>query len=270
MKTKVLFFITCILLASVNGFAQKNTIKGDGKIVTKEIAISNYDKISYVGHLDIEYEQSDAAPYLRIMVDENILPYLEIKMKGKTLTIQPKNEKELLNDYSYSLNLQPTVCEIKTNSRELKEISAVGSGEFIAKTSLKVDRLEISIAGSSSINFEHLLEARKVDFNVAGSGDINATRIKVDNLNCSVAGSGNILLKGEAERSDMSVAGGGDINAFDCTVREAECSVAGGGDIKVFATEQLDASIAGGGNIRYKGDPEVSKSVIGGGSIKNN
>lgn len=270
MKTKVLFFIISILLVSANGFAQKNTIKGDGNIVTKEIAISNYDEMSYVGRMDIEYEQSDAAPYLKIMVDENILPYLDIKVKGKTLIIQPKNEKKFYDEFSHSLNLQPTVCEITTNSRELKDISAVGGGEFIAKTPLKVDRLYISIAGSSSINFENLLEARKIDFNVAGSGDINATQLKVDHLDCSVAGSGNILLKGEAERGDMSVAGGGDISAFDCTIRKAECSVAGGGNIKVFATEQLDASIAGGGHIRYKGDPEVSKSVIGGGSIKNN
>ena len=270
MKTKALFFITCILLATTNGFAQKNTIKGDGNIVTKEVSISNYDEISYVGRMDIEYEQSDAAPYLRIMVDENILPYLDIKVKGKTLIIQPKDDKKFHKEFSHSLNLHPTVCEIKTNSRELKDISAVGGGEFRVKTPLKVDRLYISIAGSSTINFEKLLEARKVDFNVAGSGDINATQLKVDNLDCSVAGSGNIQLKGEAERGDMSVAGGGDISAFGCVIRKAECSVAGGGNIKVFASEQLDASIAGGGNIRYKGDPELSKSVIGGGSIRNN
>lgn len=79
---------------------------------------------------------------------------------------------------------------------------------------------------------------------MAGSGDINATKLKVDNLDCSVAGSGSILLKGEAERGDLSVAGGGDISAFGCILRKAECSVAGGGDIEVHASEQLDASIA--------------------------
>ena len=46
-------------------------------------------------------------------------------------------KKKYFNGNSYGLNLQPTVCEIKTSSRELKEISAVGGGEFIAKSLLK-------------------------------------------------------------------------------------------------------------------------------------
>lgn len=261
--------MVCIWLLTTNGFAQ-NTIKGDGKIITKEISISDYDEISYVGKVNIEYEQSNASPFFKITIDENILPHLNIKIKGKTLIIQPKDEKKYFNGNSYGLNLQPTVCEIKTSSRELKEISAVGGGEFIAKSPLKTDKLDISIAGSSTINFDKQLEARKINFSVAGSGDINATQLKVNNLDCSVAGSGSILLKGEAERGDLSVAGGGDISAFGCVLRKAECSVAGGGDIEVHASEQLDASIAGGGHIRYEGDPELSKSVIGGGSIKKN
>lgn len=124
--------MVCIWLLTTNGFAQ-NTIKGDGNIITKEISISDYDEISYVGKVNIEYEQSNASPFFKITIDENILPHLDIKIKGKTLIIQPKDEKKYFNGNSYGLNLQPTVCEIKTSSRELKEISAVGGGEFIAK-----------------------------------------------------------------------------------------------------------------------------------------
>ena len=135
--------MVCIWLLTTNGFAQ-NTIKGDGNIITKEISISDYDEISYVGKVNIEYEQSNASPFFKITIDENILPHLDIKIKGKTLIIQPKDEKKYFNGNSYGLNLQPTVCEIKTSSRELKEISAVGGGEFIAKSPLKADKLDIS------------------------------------------------------------------------------------------------------------------------------
>ena len=120
MKTKAFFFMVCIWLLTTNGFAQ-NTIKGDGNIITKEISISDYDEISYVGKVNIKYEQSNASPFFKITIDENILPHLDIKIKGKTLIIQPKNEKKYFNGNSYGLNLQPTVCEIKTSSRELKE-----------------------------------------------------------------------------------------------------------------------------------------------------
>ena len=176
--------MVCIWLLTTNGFAQ-NTIKGDGNIITKEISISDYDEISYVGKVNIKYEQSNASPFFKITIDENILPHLDIKIKGKTLIIQPKNEKKYFNGNSYGLNLQPTVCEIKTSSRELKEISAVGGGEFVIQSPLKADKLDISIAGSSTINFDKQLEARKINFSVAGSGDINATQLKVDNLDIS-------------------------------------------------------------------------------------
>ena len=147
--------MVCIWLLTTNGFAQ-NTIKGDGNIITKEISISDYDEISYVGKVNIKYEQSNASPFFKITIDENILPHLDIKIKGKTLIIQPKNEKKYFNGNSYGLNLQPTVCEIKTSSRELKEISAVGGGEFIAKSPLKTDKLDISIAGCIPLSEGHI------------------------------------------------------------------------------------------------------------------
>lgn len=267
MKTRVFFFISCLLLTAVGCWAQSKTVKGNGNVITKEIPISDYDEISYVGKMNIEYKQSDGAPSLTVKVDENILSNVEIKVKGRTLVIQPKYEKKSFGRNS-SLSLDPTVFEIKTNSRSLKDIDAVGAGEFKVLSPLSGDKLEVSIAGSSTVHFTKLLEVRKAEFSVAGSGDLIAAKLKADNLDCSVAGSGSIKIEGEVERSDLSVAGGGDIHTFGCKQRKAECSVAGGGDIEVYAVEQLDASIAGGGDIRYEGDPKLSQSVIGGGSIR--
>ena len=99
MKTKAFFFMVCIWLLTTNGFAQ-NTIKGDGNIITKEISISDYDEISYVGKVNIKYEQSNASPFFKITIDENILPHLDIKINGKTLIIQPKNEKKYFHGKS--------------------------------------------------------------------------------------------------------------------------------------------------------------------------
>ena len=85
--------MVCIWLLTTNGFAQ-NTIKGDGNIITKEISISDYDEISYVGKVNIEYEQSNASPFFKITIDENI-PHLDIKKKGKDLVHPPQKEKKI-------------------------------------------------------------------------------------------------------------------------------------------------------------------------------
>ena len=39
----------------------------------REIKISDYDEITFVGSADFEYEQSDKAPYLSVTIDENLL-----------------------------------------------------------------------------------------------------------------------------------------------------------------------------------------------------
>lgn len=73
--------MVCIWLLATNGFAQ-NTIKGNGNIITKEISISDYDEISYVGKVNIEYEQSNASPSFKITIDEKHTAPPQHKSKG--------------------------------------------------------------------------------------------------------------------------------------------------------------------------------------------
>ena len=73
--------MVCIWLLATNGFAQ-NTIKGNGNIITKEISISDYDEISYVGKVNIEYEQSNASPSFKITIDETNTAPPQHKSKG--------------------------------------------------------------------------------------------------------------------------------------------------------------------------------------------
>lgn len=277
MKTRLSILFTCMLLTATCGFAKSRTIEGNGKLVTKEISIKEYDEISALGEATIEYEQSSASPYLKVTVDENILPYLEIKIKGKTLHIgysekyndEKTEETDRYGDrFRSSAQLKPTRYIIKTNSQNLKDISLVANCKLIINSNFKAERVSGSIAGGGTIDFNQSTDIHKGNFSVAGSGNVYLRKFRATSLECSVAGSGNIQLNGKVDRAQFSVAGGGDIEGYSCEARKAECSVAGGGNIQVYATDQLDASIAAGGKIRYKGDPTVSKSTVAGGSVK--
>ena len=280
MKTKASILLTCMLLIIACGSANAKTIQGNGKLVTKEISIKDYDEISALGGATIEYEQSSASPYLQVTVDENILPYLDIQVKGKKLNIgynRDRNDDEVYekedkfghkNTYRTSANIRPTKYVIKTNSQTLKDISLVAGCQLIIKSNFKTDHINSNIAGGGSIDFSQSTDFNKGDFSVAGGGSMYLRKFKATSLECSVAGGGNIQLNGKVDRADLNAAGGGDIEGYSCEARKAECNVAGGGSIQVYATDQLDASIAAGGKIRYKGNPTVSKSTVAGGSIK--
>lgn len=264
MNTRNSLFIICMLLIVTCGFAKGRVIEGNGKVITKEISVADYNAISLAGINEFEYEQSDAAPYFEITVDENILSYLEIEVKGKTLSVGPKKEGSF-NSY----NIRPTVCKIKSNSSNMESLNAAGSGNFVVGSPLKINKLEINQAGSGSVRFNKLVEGYKGEFNLAGSGSILISNIKVESLNCSLAGSGEIQVKGIADRASYSVASSGGIKAFGCKVGKADCSIAGSGSIYVNAVDRLDASVMGSGDIRYQGTPALSKSVMGSGKVKS-
>ncbi|RHJ82706.1 head GIN domain-containing protein [Parabacteroides sp. AM08-6] len=283
MNTKLFILISCLLLIATSSFAKSRTVKGNGNLVNKEISIKDYDAIEALGGVTIEYEQSSASPYLQLTIDENILPYLDIRVKGKTLSIGFKDESDDYYDddddesiqinngevkYRSGLSISATKYIITTNSETLKDINLVGGCHMNINSKFKAERFNANIAGSGSINFSKPTDIHKGDFSIAGSGEINLRTFRMTNLNCSIAGGGEINLNGKADKADYSVAGGGNIYGYNCNVKKAECSVAGGGSIQVYATEQLDASTAGGGKIRYKGNPTISEDVVAGGSIK--
>ena len=173
MKTKVSLLIACLLI-TLTGFAFTNEkVEGNGNIITKEISISDYNEISTVGVMEFVYEQSDAAPYLKIMIDENLFPLLRVQVDGKELIIGPKKIKEnSRNGNSY--NLQPTKFKVITNSREIKELNVVSSGDFIIASPINIGKLEINMAGSGNILLEKKVEGNKLEINLASSGSVLA------------------------------------------------------------------------------------------------
>lgn len=265
MNTKTLFFIFCLLMISLDSFADNRNVKGNGTLITQEIAISDYEEISVVGNVDFRYEQSDATPFLEITIDENLLPLIQAKVEGKSLIVGPKDRNGNGNS-SYSLN--PTSFLVKTNSRNMKEMNVVTSGSVAVTSPLKISRLEINMAGSGTVRFNKIVEGNKLECNLAGSGEIVAKSLKVESVGCSVAGSGSVEIGGNAERASYSVASSGSIQAFHCKVRKADCSVAGSGTIEANTSDYMDGSVVGSGNIHYEGNPEVSQSVMGSGSVE--
>lgn len=268
MKTKVFLLIACLFITAT-GFAFTNkTVEGNGNIITREISISDYNEISTVGVMEFVYEQSDAAPYLKITIDENLFPLLQAQVDGKELKVGPKRiDENSRNGNSY--NLEPTTFVVVTNSREIKELNVVSSGDFIFASPMNLDKLEINIAGSGSVVLKKKTEGNKLEINLASSGSVIATDINLQTIRCSLAGSGTIQIGGKANRAEYNLAASGSINAYDCITQKSECNIAGSGNIQVYAQNQLEANIVGSGKVYYKGNPTTSKNIIGSGKLKN-
>lgn len=243
MKRTIMSLVCLICMAALCGTLRAETIKGNGKAITKDYQFSDFDKISFLGAAEFTYEQSEATPSVTVTIDENLLPYLEVKVKGRELKIGPKTEGLM----GRSTDLRPTIFKIKGNSKVLEEVNLAGSGSF------KADKM---------------VQAKELELNLSGSGTMCITMLQADELEGNVAGSGNLVVKGKVREAKFNIAGSGDVKADACEAEEVEGNIAGSGDLEAYATRKLKGNIVGSGDIYYKGDPKVESSCLGSGKVK--
>lgn len=122
---------------------------------------------------------------------------------------------------------------------------------------------------------------------LVGPGMIITQKMKLDSINLSVSGTGNIdldavtrvitgemlsngdmFLEGNSSLGKFNIVGKGRINAFDMQLKNTDLLMEGDGTANIAVNDTLNARILGSGNIFYKGNPILNTvSSNSGGSI---
>jgi len=236
MKTTV-YTLTIVLISIAFQSCHIKSIRGDGNITSNEVSISDYNAISFSGGANLIYEQKkDTTPYLRIEIDQNLYPLLEIKSEGGTLTI--KNQD--------NTSISPTKYDIYTNSPSLNKIIASGSIKAYLKGTVNADDFQ---------------------FKISGSGGITTDSLICHSITSRVSGSGNVTLTGKASIIDTAISGSGKVETVGMPADTVYCSVSGSGNFTVSVEKYLKVDVSGSGNVRYKGDPKIDQSISGSGKV---
>lgn len=240
---KTLFAVLAIIFAISNQSCNQKRSSASsesGKIVSKEIPITEYSIISSALPANIVYEQSDAPAYLKLDVDQSALDKLDIVVKDSILELKLKS--------GLSLDLNTDKWMVRTNSKSLKLISLTGAGNFSLKKLSGVKRLDVRLEGAG--NFE------------------------ADNLDCvslalTLGGAGNAKVKGKAEAAAYNLAGVGNVDAGSFDVKNLRVFISGAGNADVNASDYLYVGLKGAGNVAYKTKPKVVETDIQGvGQVK--
>lgn len=233
---KKILILLCVVVVTASSCRWKH-IKGSGHIITEDRHVTNAERIHLKGSYNVEITQG-AETSVKVVGDDNILPYIVVQNEGGELVIRSKD------NINYSTDSDIKVI-ITTN--KLSSIKLSGSGDVNGMNKFTgSERLELGIAGSGNINL-----------------NVNTPEIRSD-----IAGSGSINIKGETASEDVHIAGSGDYNGDELKSENATVKIAGNGDVKVYADVKLDVHVAGSGNIFYKGNPTITQKVIGSGEIK--
>lgn len=269
MKTFGLWIAALLCLST--GLAEAKSIKGNGKVETRNLSIESYNQLeikiqeertvsffSFSSHkpsVCLYSQQGNAS--LQITLDENLFEHIVAKvMNGKLLLATPEGTR-----------INPTQLQIKTGSQELTLVNVSRGMDFQLQTPFKGTDLTINASGGSDIRMEQAVTLQSCLCNSSGGSDIYLTQLTCDLLETNASGGSDVILKGKAKRARMNGSGGSDIKAYDFLVNQLDCNTSGGSDAYVYAVETLNASASGGSDIHYKGTAQVHESASGGSDI---
>jgi hypothetical protein len=127
----------------------------------------------------------------------------------------------------------------------------------------------VALAGSGDITNSGTINADEFEVSLAGSGDIDL-KIEAQSVVSAIAGSGDIKLTGASKNLTTKIAGSGDFDGKGFESIHVEAKISGSGDIDVVCNGNLNVMISGSGNVNYSGNPtNTDTKISGSGSVSN-
>lgn len=225
-----------VIIFSFTSCKNFDTIKGNGKIIKKEFQIGDFNKFEIDGVYYLVIKQGDVAK-LEIETDENLMEYIEPKVKNNKLNI--KNKKSLSSSKGITVYL---------TYNKLEQIIASGYVSLSSTDKLNFDMLEIETSGKTSMNME----------------------INCFDLKAKFSGNSSIDLSGVISTSDMEVSGSAYMNASELIIDNLKMEISGNAIAKVNVVSKFDINVSGTANVEYQGEPEMKQKLSGLGSVTKN
>jgi hypothetical protein len=219
-----------LLFSTVAVAQDRQTIEGNGKIVTADIPVSSFDALKASGVYELKLSQG-ATESVKIEADENLQAYFTVKNEGSKLVINMDKLKNI------NLKGRNTKLKVYVTFKQLKslDLSTVGN-----------------VRSEENMSFGDL----KVSNNSVGNVDLKLTADKVSLDNQSV---GNVTLSGKATTAVFRNEGVGSLKAGDFAVQTLDIRNTGVGNAEVNAAKELKVEDSFLGKVKNKGTAPMKK-----------
>ncbi len=208
-------------------------IRGSGNVVTKDRAVSDFNRVSLTGPGKVIVTQGDEES-LTVQAERNVMPYIETKVQDGTLILGLTDEA---NEPGFYIS---GPIKFYLNVKEIVGLEISGIGDIHAP-SLDTNRLEIV---------------------VGMSGNVSVGSLTAEELVVRLAGRASVEVAGQVVEQNILVAGG-DYRGAELESQTAYAKVKSIGNATIWATDALDVWISGGGSVEYYGNPRVIQRVTG-------
>ncbi len=204
--------------------------RGNDERITKEITVESFDKIEVSGAFEILLTPSESNVVI-IEVDENLLRYIDIYVRGDRLFIE--TDRRLSSRKG---------IKIEVPVKELRAISSSGASDIESSEPISSSELEIEVSGAGKLDLK--LDVKLVTLDLSG-----ATLV---------------YLEGVAERLEVDMSGAGSLAAEGFEVQDCSVDISGVGHVLVNVSGSLDAQVSGLGKVEYLGEPKSVRGDVSG------
>lgn len=204
--------------------------RGNDERITKEITVESFDKIEVSGAFEILLTPSENNVVI-IEVDENLLRYIDIYVRGDRLFIE--TDRRLSSRKG---------IKIEVPVKELRAISSSGASNIESSEPISSSELEIEVSGAGKLDLK--LDVKLVTLDLSG-----ATLV---------------YLEGVAERLEVDMSGAGSLAAEGFEVQDCSVDISGVGHVLVNVSGSLDAQVSGLGKVEYLGEPKSVRGDVSG------
>lgn len=208
---------------------KQEPLEGNGKMVTREVAVGPFDALKASGIYELKLAQGSKEA-VKIEADENLQELFQVRNEGSQLVIDMKKlEKRGLKTKNK--------LRVYVTFRKLKEMDLSMVGNVTAENALSFDDLALK---NKSV----------------GEVDLNLTANKIDVKNSSV---GRVKLAGKAEDAVFRNSGVGELEAASFVVQTMDIENTGVGNAEVNAEKQLKVKDSFLGKVKNKGAAQVRR-----------
>lgn len=197
--------------------------EGSGVVIEEERAVSGFERVSFEGIGRVVIVQGDDES-LRIEAEDNIMPHIETRVRGRTLEIRFDNER-------WENIIRPTEpIRFYLTVTDLSAVFLSGLGD-IEIEDIEVESLDVTLSGAGSIMVSG--SVRQQDVNVSGAGAYDAGDLR-------------------SEAADVNLSGAGSATVW--ATDSLDVNITGLGNVSYYGDPTLEQSVSGLGNIESLGE----------------
>ncbi len=174
---------------------------------------------------------------VRVETDENLMEYLEVKVDGKTLVIQPRN----------GYNLDPSKdLTVYVSASRFNDLDASGASKIISEGPITGDEMNVNASGASEILMQ----------------------VKLSKFTSELSGASTLKLTGDVARFATESSGASKIMCFDLKTEEAKLNISGASEAEISAEKELNIEASGASNVEYRGNANINQKSSGASNVK--